>query len=493
LDHSGYRFGHGTGPSEPIYSMADASIGHANALALREDLRVDLQQLDLLVSDIAHFRKKVAGVEMQRLRQRSHSINHWVQDFQKFFAKKCGEIMKTAETIRHDQETLAREAKEEYARVQKGVEALEEKVAVLKEKLEEETKVYEEEIQKVNHRKERLQRQIRSLESKEVTDRQITKETLISGDAEIEELEKMRAQLEKRIDEKNRETELHEQMCKERYNMLIEENETQREILAKDAIQGMWEQRFLSLADKYLKKDDLPSNPVRTSNRAYMWDEIENLNSDLKELEHIGDRNPLAIALKHIAELEVGTAKSSMLRLKKLYDQTMSVRSLNNAIASTFSQIATVHPEIFDKDYVPSIQKQVQENEIAHLKEHHKSGLVDVTKISPRQQDLLPSARYDEEINCPRYARATEIKKTNQTFDFDPNNMNFLDSPKERFTRGLLVDYPVDDIIGDIDLTKLRRPDGNWVEFRPQVQEKSGGGADHKDAWATFGDAWLDA
>merc|ERR550519_405074 len=156
----------------------------------------------------------------------------------------------------------------------------------------------------------------------------------------------------------------------------------------------MWEQRFLSLVDKYLKKEDLPPNPTRTSHRAPMWDEIENLDTDLKELERKGEENPLSVALKHIVETEVGTAKSNMLHMKKLYDQTISVRNLNGAIASTFSQIESMHPEIFDKDYVPSITRLAQENE-KELENQSRPGLVDVTKLSPRQQDLLPSARYD--------------------------------------------------------------------------------------------------
>jgi len=493
LDQSGYRtFGHGTGPSEPIYSLSDAAIGHANALALREDLRVDLQQLDLLCSDIAHFRKKHAGSEMQRLRQRSHSINSWVQGFQDFFAKKCGDIMKTADTIRNDQETLAREAKEQYTAAQKSVEALEKQVAGLQEKLAEEMQEYEVEIEKINQRKERLERQIRSLESKRESDRQLAKDALLQGEADIEELDKIRLQLEQRMIEKDRETDIHEKRCRERYNMLIEENETQREILAKETIQGMWEQRFLSLVDKYLKKEDLPPNPTRTSHRAPMWDEIENLDTDLKELERRGEENPLSVALKHIVETEVGTAKSNMLHMKKLYDQTISVRNLNGAIASTFSQIESMHPEIFDKDYVPSITRLAQENE-KELENQSRPGLVDVTKLSPRQQDLLPSARYDQEIPKTRYVRATSVKNTSKKFEFDPRDMNFLANPQERFSRGLMVDFPVDDMLGDIDLTKLPRPEGNWVEFRPQVEEKPGGGSDHKDAWATFGDAWLDA
>jgi len=498
LDPGGVKEFHtGTGPNEIVYSLADAAIGHANAMAMREDLRVDLQQLDLLCSDIANFRKKHAGVEMQHLRQRSHTINMWAQGFQEYFSRKCESIMRIAKELKTDQDTLARDAKEQYNAAQAEVDELERKVEAMQDSLEEEMESHITKQKNIEQQKDRLERQIRALESKRDTDLKMIEESIYRGERGIKELEIIHDELAEKVIKKEEELNRHEKLCMERYNMLSSENERQRTILLKETAQGMWEQRFLTLVDEFL--DNLQAgqekNPVRTLGRAQMWDEIENLESDIRKIEKRidGVDNPIATALKHIADCEVGTAKTNMIQLKKLYDQTLKVKTLNAACAATMHHISIRFPELIDKEYLPRLKKAVID---ATTKNTHG---VDVTvMLSPRahDEDIRPSARFDTESPVAgrmRRAMATSQPNKPRTFDFKPDDMDYLENPEGRFSKWYPDDFPVEQMLEPIDVNKLTRDDGEWVQFKPRLTVKQPQGATNQEQWAQFGDPWLDA
>eukprot|EP00397_Hematodinium_sp_SG-2012_P011033 GEMP01011161.1.p1 GENE.GEMP01011161.1~~GEMP01011161.1.p1 ORF type:complete len:715 (+),score=162.76 GEMP01011161.1:317-2461(+) len=467
------------------FSITDAAIGHSNALALREELRLDLQQLDLLVSDIAHFRQGHAGAEIQRLKQRRSTINQWCHAFQQWFTDKGADIMKKAEIIRREQETLSKDTREQFLLAQVSVEGLEKQVNELSSKLQEDISRYEVKLASIKQRKERLERQIRSLESKRDTDIALNKRAIADGEKDIEEMTKVVTMFQREIAAKQAEARVQDDICRERYMMLLSDSEVQRQRVVQDIKRGMWETRFIRLLDKQVKKDDHILNPVRNMKREYAWDEIENLEADLRAMQKSDD--PLRSALVQVADAEVGAAKSNLIQLRKLYDQTMIVRKLNFGVAHTFTALSLRHPELFQKD--PHELKEYFE---ALAVKNTTQLDLDRGRIDANDPNACaPSAKNDQEKF--RYRQKTLLKPpASKKLDAEVD-ISFIQNPNKRFDRGGLIDgVPVDVLIADIHGPSREvcgiPPSTHWVDFPPKPNEPNDG----SNRWATFGDPWLD-